>query len=178
MSGAARLDVTAHLEALRRYARVLTRNGSEADDLVQGALLRALEKRASFRDGADLRVWLMSILHNHHIDRLRSTSAATARETAWADLAPGFAPPAGEHAVRLEQLRAAVLTLPEDQREALHLVAIEGLSVAEAADVLSVPPGTVMSRVGRARAALRRWEDGGTARLSSIRLVGGADDAT
>jgi RNA polymerase sigma-70 factor, ECF subfamily len=176
MTGAASLDLAAHLETLRRYARVLTRNGTEADDLVQGALLRALEGQASFRKGSDLRVWLMSILHNHHIDRLRSKSAATARETAWADLAPGFAPPAGEHAARLEQLRTALMALPEDQREALHLVAIEGLSVAEAADVLSVPAGTVMSRVGRARAALRRWEDGLMEQTKRIRLVGHGHD--
>jgi RNA polymerase sigma-70 factor (ECF subfamily) len=176
MSGPARLDVTAHLEALRRYARVLTRNGTEADDLVQGALVRALERQASFRDGADLRVWLMSILHNHHIDRLRSDSAAVARDAAWADLTPGFAPPAGEHAARLEQLRAALLALPVDQREALHLVAIEGLPVAEAAAVLSVPAGTVMSRVARARAALRRFEDGLADQGKRIRLVGGTDD--
>ncbi len=176
MKGTARLDVTAHLDVLRRYARILTRNGSEADDLVQGALLRAIERQDSFREGADLRVWLMTILHNHHIDRLRSHSAATAREAAWADLAPGFAAPAGEHAARLEQLRMALLSLPEDQREALHLVAIEGLSVTEAADILSVPAGTVMSRVGRARAALRRWEDGMTNPGKRIRLVGGTDD--
>lgn len=176
MTGALRLDVTLHLESLRRYARVLTRNGTEADDLVQGALLRAIERQATFRPGADLRVWLMSVLHNHHIDRIRSARAATARDAAWADLSPGFAPAAGEHAARLEQLRAAVLALPEDQREALHLVAIEGLAVAEAAAVLSVPAGTVMSRVGRARAALRRWEDGDAGTTPRIRLVGGADD--
>lgn len=176
MRNRAHLDVAAHLDALRRYARVLTRNGTEADDLVQGALLRALERQAGFREGADLRVWLMSILHNHHIDRLRSHSAASAREAAWADLAPGFAPPAGEHAARLEQLRGALLALSEDQREALHLVAVEGLSVSEAANVLSVPAGTVMSRVGRARAALRRWEDGMADQGQRIRLVGGTHD--
>jgi len=170
------LDVVAHLDALRRYARILTRNGPEADDLVQGALLRALERQEGFRDGSDLRVWLMSILHNHHIDRLRSDGAATARDAAWADLEPGFAPPAGEHAARLDRVRRAVLALPRDQREALHLLAVEGLSVAEAATILSVPAGTVMSRVGRARAALRDWEEGGTARRARIRLVGGNDD--
>ena len=118
--------MVAHLDALRRYARILTRNGPEADDLVQGALLRALERQEGFRDGSDLRVWLMSILHNHHIDRLRSDGAATARDAAWADLEPGFAPPAGEHAARLDRVRRAVLALPRDQREALHLLAVEG----------------------------------------------------
>lgn len=154
------LDIRSHLEPLRRYARVLMRADQGADDLVQGALLRAYERRASFREGADLRVWLMAILHNHFIDQLRARKSTVAREQAWADASPRYTPPDGEHVVRLEQLRHAFLALPTDQREALHLVAVEGLSVAEAAGVLEIPAGTVMSRVGRARAALRRFEDG------------------
>lgn len=179
-------DLQPHLDALRRYARVLTRAGQEADDLVQGALLKAYERRASFRSGSSLRVWLMSILHNHFIDQLRSKRASMAREQAWAELNPGFSTPDSEQAVRLAQLRLAFLDLPPDQREALHLVAMEGLSIAEAAAVLQIPPGTVMSRLGRARMALRRFEDGppqadaGESRVPQgrpgLRLVGGRDD--
>lgn len=153
-------DLSPHLEALRRYARILTRADQDADDLVQGTLLRAYERRGSFRDGGDLRVWLMSVLHNHFIDQMRARNATAAREQAWAEGNPGFAPPEGEHVVRLEQLRRAFLALPPEQREALHLMAVEGLSVAEASTVLAVPAGTVMSRVGRARAALRLFEEG------------------
>lgn len=180
-------DIQPHLEALRRYARVLTRAGQEADDLVQGALLRAYERRASFRPGGSLRVWLMSILHNHFIDQMRSRTASLAREQAWAELNPGFSTPDGEQALRLSQLRLAFLDLPADQREALHLVAIEGLSIAEAAAILHIPAGTVMSRVGRARAALRRFEDDTPRREDpaapprdktrrGLRLIGGRDD--
>jgi RNA polymerase sigma-70 factor, ECF subfamily len=154
-----RFDLVPHLEPLRRYARILERGSIEADDLVQGALLRAYERRHSFRDGADLRVWLMAILHNHFIDRTRSHKASVAREQAWAETNPGFAPPEGEHVVRLEQLRRAFLSLPAEQREALHLMAVEGLSVAEVSAILEIPAGTVMSRVARARASLRRFED-------------------
>jgi RNA polymerase sigma-70 factor (ECF subfamily) len=171
-------DITRHLDAMRRYARVLTRADAEADDLVQGALLRACERRAGFREGADLRVWLMTILHNLFVDQMRARRSALAREQAWVDANPGFAPPEGEHVVRLEQLRQAFLSLPAEQREALHLMAVEGLSVAEAASVLAIPAGTVMSRVGRARAALRRFEDGhaqGRAH-SPLKLVRGRDD--
>lgn len=173
------IDLTPHLDALRRYARVLTRADPDADDLVQAALVRAYEQRSGFRDGADLRVWLMSILHNHFIDQLRSRKAAIAREQEWAGTNPGFAPPEGEHVVRLDQVRRAFLTLPADQREALHLMAVEGLSVAEAADVLDIPAGTVMSRVGRARAALRKFEDGGAALAANppLKIVQGAGDA-
>ena len=153
-----KFDLLPHLEPLRRYARVLLRGDGEADDLVQGALLRAHERQHSFREGTDLRVWLMAILHNHFIDQTRSRKASAAREQAWVDTNPGFAPPEGEHVVRLLHLRRAFLSLPAEQREALHLMAVEGLSVAEVSAILEVPAGTVMSRVGRARASLRRFE--------------------
>lgn len=166
-----RFDVAAHLDSLRRYARVLTRDGADADDVVQGALLRAVERLDQWREDGNLRVWLMSILHNHFVDQTRARMAAQARDGAWAGLAPTVALPQGEDAVRLAQVRAAVLDLPAEQREALHLVAIEGMAVAEAALVLGVPAGTVMSRVGRARAALRRFEDGGVPR-ARLRVVG------
>jgi RNA polymerase sigma-70 factor (ECF subfamily) len=174
-----RFDVQPHLEALRRYARVLARANQGADDLVQGALLRAYERRASFREGADLRVWLMAILHNHFIDQMRAQRSTIAREQAWAETNPGFAPSEGEHVVRLDQLRRAFLSLPAEQREALHLMAVEGLSVAEAAAVLEIPAGTVMSRVGRARAALRRFEDGPAVKPepTHLRLLRGRDEA-
>lgn len=152
-------DVVPHLEPLRRYARVLARADAEADDLVQGALLRAFERRSTFREGANLRVWLMSVLHNHFIDQTRARRASAAREQAWAEANPGFVMPEGEHVVRLEQLRRAFFALPAEQSEALHLMAVEGMSVAEVATILEIPAGTVMSRVGRARASLRRFED-------------------
>ncbi|MFN3292924.1 MAG: sigma factor, partial [Gemmobacter sp.] len=82
-----RPDLTAHLEALRRYARVLARNGMEADDLVQGALLRAVERLHQWREDGNLRVWLLSILHNHFVDTARAQAAAAARDGAWAGLA-------------------------------------------------------------------------------------------
>lgn len=170
-----RFDLVPHLEPLRRYARVLSRCDADADDLVQGALLRAYERRGSFREGAELRVWLMTILHNHFIDQTRSRKAAVAREQAWAETNPGFTMPEGEHAARLEQLRGAFLSLPAAQREALHLLAVEGLSVAEVSAILEIPAGTVMSRVGRARASLRRFEEGSAVR-PSLKLVRGRDD--
>jgi len=171
-------DLQPHLEPLRRYARVLTRGGHSADDLVQGALLRAYERRATFRAGADLRVWLMSILHNHFVDQSRARASSALREQAWAEASPSVSLPQGEHVVRLDQLRRAFMALPADQREALHLMAVEGLSVAEAADILSIPAGTVMSRVGRARAALRHFEDGGGARAIAAKAAQNSDQSS
>lgn len=79
-----KFDLTPHLEPLRRYARVLTRGDCEADDLVQGALLRAVERRTSFREGANLRVWLMAILHNHFIDQKASLPTGWTSSLNWA----------------------------------------------------------------------------------------------
>ncbi|RAH97318.1 RNA polymerase subunit sigma [Acuticoccus sediminis] len=171
------IDIVGQLDALRRYARVLTRDPEGADDLVQATLLRAHERRSSFREGGDVRVWLMSIMHNLFVDERRSTLAAEAREQAWAELHQRPVAPAGEAAARLSQLMTAFLSLSGEQREALHLVAVEGLDIAAAAAVLDLPAGTVMSRVGRARAALRTFEDGARpAPPRALRIVGGRHD--
>ncbi|WP_028464952.1 sigma-70 family RNA polymerase sigma factor [Nisaea denitrificans] len=174
------LDIVGQLEALRRYARVLTRNADTADDLVQSTFLRAHERRATFRDGANVRVWLMSIMHNIFIDERRNGLTTAKRERAWTDSLPGFSAPSGEMAVRLSELRKAFLSLNSEQREALHLVAVEGLGVTEAAEILHVPSGTVMSRVGRARAALRNFEESGSGDVKrrSFRIVGERDGHT
>lgn len=170
-------NVIGQLAALRRYARSLVRNPDEAEDLVHDALVRALERKSSFRSGGSLLTWLMSILHNTHIDRLRSNRASDRRNAAAADLADIVVPAGQEHSVRLAQIRNAFLALPEDQREALHLVAIEELSYQEAADVLNIPVGTLMSRISRARARLRALEHGNTeGSVPHLRIVGGSPD--
>lgn len=170
-----RFDIVGQLGALRRYARSLVRDGAEAEDLVHDALVRAYERRATFRRDGNLRAWLLSILHNGFVDRMRSRRAEVARAERAAELAPAGVEAPQDHAVRLAQVREAFLDLPEEQRAALHLVAIEGLTYQEAADALGVPVGTVMSRIGRARAALRAIEgsDGGR---PSLRIVGGRND--
>jgi RNA polymerase sigma-70 factor (ECF subfamily) len=182
-------DVIAQLSPLRRYARALTRDEARADDLVQDALARAFERRATFRAGANLQTWLLSILHNLFIDDCRRRQAETRRKADIARLAETSAPAGQESRLHLQQIGEAFLTLPEEQRAALHLVAIEGLPYQEAADTLGIPVGTLMSRLSRARAALRAFEAGtgtivrslpapidGTARRPNLRIVGGSDD--
>lgn len=181
-------DVMAQLPALRRYGLVLTRDPAEAEELVQEALLRAYEKRASFRLGSPLRPWLLSILHNRFVDGIRKRRAEQKLLTATVRLADTHEEPPQEHQIRLAQLRQRFLSLPEDQRTALHLVAIEGLSYQEAASTLGIPVGTLMSRLGRARAALRALEagdrageaDAATARAKAprLRIVGGPNDSS
>lgn len=164
------------LPALRRYALVLSRDEADADDLVQEALLRGHENRRGFRPGGDLRRWLFSILRNAFLDRSRHRRAETRREAAVAAYAPHVIDAPQDAAVRLAQLRQAFMQLPDEQREALSLIAIEGLSYAEAAAVAGVPVGTLMSRVGRARTRLREFEDG-RASPPALKLVGGRDAA-
>jgi RNA polymerase sigma-70 factor, ECF subfamily len=173
--GKVRFDIVGQLPALRRYARSLARNPADAEDLVHDALLRAHQRRATFRSGSRPLPWLIAILQNTFIDGLRRTGAQRRREGETADLFEEGLNPSQEHAVRLTQIRRAFDRLPDDQRAALHLVAIEGLTYQDAAEALSIPIGTLMSRIGRARAALRSFEDGVTDR-PALRLIGGRDD--
>jgi RNA polymerase sigma-70 factor (ECF subfamily) len=99
-------------------------------------------------------------VHNIIIDRMRSRRSEAARIEQAGLVADQSMPASQDHSVRLSQVREAFLSLPEEQRSALHLVAIEGLSYQQAAEVIGVPLGTLMSRIGRARAALREMEEG------------------
>lgn len=185
-------DVPAQLGVMRRYARALTRDDVEAEDLVHDALVRAYERRGSFdadraapgngargsgQPGSGLRGWLLSVLHNVFVDRRRSRAAEARREADSLDLAETSAAPAQEHRLRLAEVREAFMALPEEQRAVLHLVAIEGLGYAEAAATLGIPQGTLMSRLSRARATLRAMEDGSAADAPKrLRIVGGTDE--
>ncbi|PZQ47564.1 MAG: RNA polymerase subunit sigma [Rhodovulum sulfidophilum] len=163
-----------HLPALRRFALALTRDADRAEDLVQEALLRGHERRHSHRRSGSLKSWLFSILRNAFIDHRRGRLAEARREGEIANLAPISIDAPQEAVVRLGQVRVAFLALPEDQRRALSLIALEGLSYAEAARVADVPIGTLMSRVARARAGLRAFEEGAPV-ARGLRVVGGRD---
>ncbi|MDT8854016.1 sigma-70 family RNA polymerase sigma factor [Paracoccaceae bacterium Fryx2] len=167
-------NIVGQLPALRRFALALSRDPSEAEDLVQEALLRGHEQRRMFRTGGNLKSWLFTILRHAFIDRRRSRQAEARREAAVAALAPTAIDAPQEAVVRLGQVRRAFLGLPDEQREALSLIALEGLTYAEAAQVAGVPVGTLMSRVARARASLRAFEDGETG-AAGLRVVGGRD---
>jgi RNA polymerase sigma-70 factor (ECF subfamily) len=139
---------------------VLARNAADADDLVQETLLRALASAETFREGADMRVWLFRIMHNTHISsgRRAQTRAAYVRTQIDMD-AP--AEPARQHdRLEVKAVLAALDALPEPQREAIALMAIEDLRYVDAARILGVPLGTFMSRISRGREALRRLVEG------------------
>ncbi|WP_395337183.1 sigma-70 family RNA polymerase sigma factor [Novosphingobium sp. BL-8H] len=161
------LGVAAELPFLLRYAMALSRDETAAEDLVQDTVLRACEARGAFQHGRQLRPWLFSILHNRFIsDRRRQN---TEREKL-RQLADETVEEASDAAVDLADLAAAIERLPDDQHAVLHLIVLDGFTYREAAEVLSVPVGTVMSRLSRARAFLRK-DEGAERRLH---VVGGS----
>ena len=142
------------IPALRRYAYALLRNHAAADDLVQDTLERALSRWTSRRADGELRTWLFAILRNLHIDAYRQAWRRGAeveideddhRETA----------PRQETALEARDVLAALEQLPEEQKSLLLLIGVEDFSYEEAARVVGVPIGTVMSRLSRARQRLR-----------------------
>ncbi|MGU3536438.1 sigma-70 family RNA polymerase sigma factor [Methylobacterium sp. A54F] len=156
-----RPEIVDLLVPLRRYARSLTRDTLRADDLVHDTLVRALEAQGNLRPNTNLRTWMMTVLHNVFIDDQRRKRVETRHADVLVQMSDEAVPPAQEGQVRLAQIREAFLTLPEEQRAALHLVTLEGMAYADAAAVLGIPIGTLMSRLGRGRAALRAYEENG-----------------
>lgn len=171
-----RFDIAGELDGLRRYAVSLTRNEADAEDLVQDALVKAYQARGRYKPSQKLQGWLMAILHNTFIDRFRARKAEDRRDRHAAEFYEEAQAPAQEESLRLKQLREAFMLLPDGQRQAMHLVAIEGLSYEEASAVLGVPAGTVMSRIARAREALRAFEEGEKPGANHLKLVGGRHD--
>jgi RNA polymerase sigma-70 factor (ECF subfamily) len=146
---------------LRRYARALTRNAADADDLVQTALMRGIVNMDRFEQGTNLRAWLLTIMHNVFIDGVRKTKRARdANESAESMLSGLYTRPNQVESLQLGDLQQAMQRLPEEQRTTLILVALEDMSYEEAAKVTGVPVGTVRSRLSRARHALIRMVDG------------------
>lgn len=168
-------DVTGDLASMRRYARVLARDDHDADDVVQDALVRAIERQSTFQPGRSRRRWLLAIVHNVFISGTRRKAAEARRNSSFADTLIAHSDAPQEHHARLNEIARSFAALPEHHRAVLHLTAIEGLSYQQCAELLDVPVGTVMSRLARARAALRRQEDERPEAMG-LRIVGGRDD--
>jgi RNA polymerase sigma-70 factor, ECF subfamily len=144
---------------LRRYARALTRDATRADDLVQSCLARALAKSHLWQPGTDLRAWLFTILHNQHVNDVRR-SVREGVGVPVEDVAPLLMVQSTQGAsLQLRDLDRALDVLPEEQRQVLLLVGLEGMRYEEVATVLDVPVGTVRSRLSRGRDMLRRLMD-------------------
>ncbi|HEX7849949.1 MAG TPA: sigma-70 family RNA polymerase sigma factor [Sphingomonas sp.] len=142
------------LPRLRRFARSLARDAADADDLCQAAIEKALLARASWQPGTRMDSWMYRIMRNAWIDTTRARRRAS--ET-FIDAEAGVAVGAeggAEARVVLNDVERAMRRLPDEQREAVALVLVEGLAYKEAADVLDIPIGTLTSRLVRGRQAL------------------------
>lgn len=148
------------IPALRRYARALVRNPATADDLVQDCLERAVSRWHHRREG-DPRPWLFAILHNLAVSQFRQLATRGQHVAIDAASQHDFSQDAvQENKLMYQDVLDRLARLPEDQRSVLLLVAVEDLSYAEAAKVLNVPIGTVMSRLSRARERLQQELEG------------------
>ena len=161
---------------MRRYARALARDRQDADDVVQDALVRAIERDATYDPGRSRRRWLLAIVHNVFVSGLRRRMAERRRDDRFAEAEAAHCDAAQEHHARLADIARGFAALPEHQRAVLHLTAVEGFSYQECADLLNVPVGTVMSRLARARAALRERDAREATEPAPLRIVGGRDD--
>jgi RNA polymerase sigma-70 factor (ECF subfamily) len=159
--------VVPHLETLYRVGLAITGNHAEAEDLVQDSLIRAYRGLDGF-DGANPRGWLLTILRNTHLNRHRRRRPGLLADPDSIDRYAAAGPGADDEALtavfdaRVEQ---ALATLPAPQRTVIELVDVDGLSYREAAEVLDVAVGTVMSRLHRGRRRIRR-------RLGEVGLPG------
>jgi RNA polymerase sigma-70 factor (ECF subfamily) len=142
------------LPRLRRFARVITRDVADADDLVQVAVEKALARAAQWRPGSRLDSWMFGIMKNAWIDEVR---ARRRHERVHAPEEAGAAVGDSSAAARdiALSVQAAMARLPEDQRMAIALVLVEGMSYRDAAESLGIPMGTLNSRLSRGREALQ-----------------------
>ena len=148
-------DIECVLPNLRRYARSLTHDATDADDLVQECLARALAKLHLWKVGTDLRAWLFSILHNEYVTQIRRA----ARQGPAVDLSEyestfTCAPSQIEH-LEIRDLVRALTSLPKEQRTAVLMIGLAEGDYYEVASACNVPVGTIRSRLSRGRKALR-----------------------
>ena len=146
-----------HIPNLRRYAVALLRDRSLADDLVQDTLERGLNKFSLFQAGSDLRAWLFTIMHNLFVNQIPHTNL-------WLQNSPPDDIHSGdelaEEMVTARDFMQALQLLNDEQRVIILLIGLEQLSYEQAAQVLDLPVGTVMSRLARARERLRLLMNG------------------
>lgn len=151
-------ELTALLPRLRRFARGLARDAADADDLCQQTIERALKSRQQWQEGTRLDAWVYRIMRNQWIDETRARKRR-AQTFVHEEEGSGIGTPGdrdAENRVELGNVGRALARLPEEQREAVMLVLVEGFAYKEAAEIIGIPQGTLTSRLGRGREALLR----------------------
>ncbi len=166
-----RSGLRAHLARLWRYGLVLSSRRDVAEDLVQATCLRALERAEQFQPGTHLDRWLFSILHSIWLNEVRARQIRQGAGFVDAEASLSFdGARQMETGLMAAQVVREVQRLPEAQRNTVFLVYVEGLSYREAADVLGVPIGTIMSRLAAARDTLGRRTGGdGASNIEELR---------
>ena len=141
------------IPALRRYAFSLFHQQENADDLVQDCLERAIKKQSLWQQGSSLRAWLFTMQHNLYINQLRSKGRQPQMTTEIEILTHQSEPHKTE--VLMRDINSCIQQLPEEQRQVLLLVSVEGFTYKEVGEIMNIPLGTVMSRLSRARKTLQ-----------------------
>lgn len=161
-AGNVRAEIVALLPRLRRFCLAVTRSADAADDLLQSTVERALSRLDQWQDGTRLDSWMFRIAQNLHIDQARARrvrGVAVDVEEAY-----GLSADDGRSVVEsrsaLSAAQRAIAALPEDQRSLIALVVLDGQSYKDAAEILGIPIGTVMSRIARARRAIDAFVHG------------------
>lgn len=154
------------IPALRRYARAVTGNRDSADDLVQDALERAIRKKHLWSPSGSLQSWLFTLLINLYRNDLRREKRRPFLMPIEDMAADPAAPPEQHGRLALADMQRAFARLEDDHKDVILLVAVEGFSYKEAAAILAIPQGTLMSRLGRARANLKRFMHEGPPTIS------------
>ncbi len=148
-------DLEGEIPHLRRYARSLTKERDSADDLVQACLERAISRSSLYQEGTNRRAWLFKIMYNLFISEKRSQARVVRLQDSMDPDRHISVAASQQHSVELTQVGEALDRLPAEQREVLLLVALEGMSYEEVAEIMEIPIGTVRSRLSRAREAMR-----------------------
>jgi RNA polymerase sigma-70 factor (ECF subfamily) len=161
--------ITQQIPRLRRYARALTGDRAAADDLVQDTLERALSRFHLWRQGSDLRAWLFTIMHNVFVNQVRSRARRYHESLETEPAAEAVRAPEPDW-IELRDIANALSRLPHEQRAVVLLVGLEQFTYDEAARVLDIPIGTVMSRLSRARERLRALL-GGDFKAAALKVV-------
>lgn len=148
-------ELVKEIPRLRRFARGLVGDAALADDLVQDCVERALVKQHLYDKARPLRAWLFAILRNIHVSQWRRSQHLGPAAELDADGEEMAIAPEQEQAMSVQLISEALDLLPQRQREVLILISLEEMSYKEAAEIMAVPIGTVMSRLSRARNALQ-----------------------
>ena len=163
--------ILAEMPRLRRYARALLRDSDAADDLVQDCLERALLRLDNWQTGESPRRWLFTIMHHLFVDQMRKARRRSEVVMLTLDDSEALSSPALQaESVASREIVDALQAVSPDRRAALLMVGIEGFSYAEAANILGIPAGTLMSRIARGREELRGLLDDAS-RRRMIRVV-------